>query len=229
MGFHSHNCIGCNHPLISHWATNPTNDWMRDATLIHKDPSFGTTSGEYDGYGRIWYSEKYRETLNINGVCDDIKEGEGYVRLYEGEGFTTCVWHTACWMAAGFPTEWKSSPNAECQGYFFGEGEHDMECPLKDKWDAMVWTRSDEDDISLVDYDNEEDIYIHDWAPGFVEMWSHVDGGSISRAAGNPYGLCMEYTTFYLSDCTRMSPSAELDKTVFEKVYITREGVRQTY
>ena len=84
MGFHSRECIACGHPLLSHWVTNETNDWMRDGVVIHRDPKQGLTKGEYDGHGRLWYSDKYRETLNIMGACDDATDGNGYGDIYRG-------------------------------------------------------------------------------------------------------------------------------------------------
>ena len=230
MGFHSHECIACGHPLLSHWVTNETNDWMRDGVVIHRDPKQGLTKGEYDGHGRLWYSDKYRKTLNIMGACDDATDGNGYGDIYRGrqedEPFEACVYHTACWIAAGKPTEWKASPNADDQGYFFDHDHgHQLECPIANRWDACVWVRSEDDYIDLLnpdfDYDADPDgpylKYEDDKIPGFAWSTGGLSGGDlISRAEGNPYGLCLEWTYRYLSDITRDFPNGELDRdTIF--------------
>ena len=105
MGFFSQKCEGCSHPILSIYAVNDINDWMMFAVAIGPDDSF--VSGEYDGYGRI----------------------EGYEYAV---GSDNTVWHKACWKVAGSPMDYRGeSAYAEDQGYFFDEGEHDLECPLE--------------------------------------------------------------------------------------------------
>jgi len=102
MGFFSWNCNECGHPLLSRYATNKINSWMRLVVAVKPD---GTTiEGGYDGYGRV------------DGV--EIHDDE----------YDSCCYHAACWQKAGKPTEYRVSASAECQGYFFGD-EHDMPMP----------------------------------------------------------------------------------------------------
>jgi hypothetical protein len=64
-------------------------------------------AGEYDGYGQV-------------GTAEDAV------------GWDSTVWHKACWIAAGSPTDYQgASDHAPDQGYFFDEGEHDLPEPRK--------------------------------------------------------------------------------------------------
>ena len=60
-------------------------------------------------------------------------EYDGYGRLNEHEyavGDANTVWHLACWLLAGKPTDYRGASNhAPDQGFFFTT-EHDMEEPL---------------------------------------------------------------------------------------------------
>jgi hypothetical protein len=109
MGLFSWDCKECEHPMLSEYATNNINQWMNDVVVIESDGSI--LKGAYDGYGRVG-------ELEITfGIC--------------GHEFTNepCCYHNACWENAGEPTEYKPSQGSNDQGYFFDEGEHDMEEP----------------------------------------------------------------------------------------------------
>lgn len=113
MGFFSWNCKECGHPLISHWRTNKVNKWMRDAVVITQRGSI--IKGEYDGYGRL------------DGV--DITLDLVWNKHGRAINNPAC-YHKACWEKAGRPDKYgKGSKMSADQGYFFDEGEHDMEEP----------------------------------------------------------------------------------------------------
>ena len=102
MGFFSWNCNSCGHPMLSSYATNDINRWMRDVFVIEKGVSI--LKGEYDGYGRV----------------------DGHEMNYSGN----CVYHEACWEKAGKPLEWDHpSEDAADQGFFFNDPTHDMSRP----------------------------------------------------------------------------------------------------
>ena len=102
MGFFSQLCEGCQHPLLSIYASNHVNDWMRQAVVI--TPSGSLIKGEYDGYGRV----------------------DGHDAIV---GYDSTCWHFACWRAAGSPTEYRgASADAPDQGFFF-DTEHDIPEP----------------------------------------------------------------------------------------------------
>ena len=110
MGLFSWDCNECGHPMLSEYATNRKNDWMNDVVVIESNG--GILKGSYDGYGRV-------DTRDITfGIS--------------GHEFTDepCCYHSACWEKAGEPTEYKPSQSSADQGYFFDEGDHNMECPL---------------------------------------------------------------------------------------------------
>lgn len=102
VGFFSSDCEGCEHPLLSMAATDPINTWMNNAVAI--TPNGSLLKGSYDGYGRL------------NDRDADLG--------------TATVWHEACWRRAGSPTEYRgvSKPSRD-QGWFFGDGDHDMAEP----------------------------------------------------------------------------------------------------
>jgi len=107
MGFFSWNCKCCGHPMLSPYAITETNGWMNNVVVLEADGSI--LRGEYDGYGRVGEHE-----INI----DSEKEPECY--------------HRSCWEKAGKPTEYTgASEYSADQGYFFDEGAHDMEDPMK--------------------------------------------------------------------------------------------------
>ena len=116
MGFSSLNCLGCGHPMLSRWATNQVNDWMRQVVVIRPDGV--TLRGEYDGYGRV--SESPIDPKDISG--------EGHKYISESGELPAC-WHQACWLLAGKPAEYTPSKWAADQGFFFGN-EHDIEEPV---------------------------------------------------------------------------------------------------
>ena len=103
MGFFSWQCKGCDHPLLSSYATNDINDWMRKVVVIEEGGSI--LQGDYDGYGRV-------DERDINW---------SYA--------TPCVWHQACWEKADCPVSYDPSDRAEDQGFFFEDGDHDLDCP----------------------------------------------------------------------------------------------------
>ena len=111
MGFFSWDCRGCGHPLLSGWATNRVNAWMQEAVVVESEGR--VLEGTYDGYGRVdgeaiqygpWVD--HSTALNLPGC-----------------------WHRACWVKAGKPADYAPSKSAADQGYFFDEGEHDLEEP----------------------------------------------------------------------------------------------------
>ena len=86
---------------------------MNDVVVIQPDGEM--LQGSYDGYGRV------------DGV--DIK--------YEIGKEEPTVYHKACWETVGSPTEYTGgSESAPDQGYFFGEGAHDM--PIEDIGSIMA-------------------------------------------------------------------------------------------
>ena len=90
--------------MLSEYATNNINQWMNSAVVIESNGS--TLKGEYDGYGRI-----------------DMEE-------ISWEDDEPCCYHQACWEKAGKPTEYSPSTPSHDQGFFFDEGDHNMEAPL---------------------------------------------------------------------------------------------------
>lgn len=109
MGFFSWNCRGCGHPMLSEYATNETNEWMRDVVVLEKSGNVYT--GKYDGYGRVGGAEIHIQWENS--------------KLLNGP----CCWHKACWEKAGKPEYDEQSKMSDDQGYFFDD-EHDMEEPI---------------------------------------------------------------------------------------------------
>ena len=106
MGFFSWKCEECGHPMLSDGAVNHVNSWMNDVVVIIKNGSI--LKGSYDGYGRV----------------DDID-------IDWDSGEPQC-YHLACWESACEPTEHRGeSKNAEDQGWFFNEGDHDVPDPRR--------------------------------------------------------------------------------------------------
>lgn len=112
MGFFSWDCRGCGHPMLSVWATSPKNAWMREVVVVEHNGSI--VVGEYDGYGRVGDHELKYGPWTDNSTC-----------LNEPG-----CWHKACWVKEGGPTDYAPSVGSGCQGFFFDEGEHDMEEPV---------------------------------------------------------------------------------------------------
>jgi len=110
MGFFSANCRACGHPLLSRAATTEgVNGWMRFGVVVFGNGE--VHDGEYDGYGRL----------------DGHDVHDGY--LYEGS-----VYHEDCWKALGKPMDFVGkSDDADDQGWFFDDGDHDMASPLHDE------------------------------------------------------------------------------------------------
>ena len=119
MGFFSWNCRGCGHPLLSQWATNRVNDWMREAVVVESEGR--VIEGTYDGYGRLDGQE-----INHQYSRTDTE--------YKEPG----CWHRACWVKAGKPTDYAPSESSSDQGYFFEAGAHDMEEPRTRTWTVRV-------------------------------------------------------------------------------------------
>lgn len=103
MGVFSFMCAGgCGHPLLSPDVTNEVNAWMADGVAV--TPGGGVLAGSYDGYGRLDGSDFAQEEAT--------------------------AWHRACWEVAGRPGDYRGeSDQAEDQGWFFDEGDHDMPDP----------------------------------------------------------------------------------------------------
>jgi len=106
MGFFSWNCKGCGHPMLSEGATNEDNAWMQDVVAMLDNGS--RVTGKYNGYGRA-----------------DGQEMDPY-----GSSEVEC-WHKACWEKAERPEYTGDSEPAEDQGWFFEDGAHDMDEPIR--------------------------------------------------------------------------------------------------
>ena len=120
MGFFSWDCRGCGHPMLSEYATNHINNWMRDVVVVEHDGNI--VKGEYDGYGRVFF--------NGGWEGHELKYGPWVDN-------STCLnepgcWHKACWELAGKPTDYEPSAMSDDQGFFF-EDEHDMEQPTEEE------------------------------------------------------------------------------------------------
>ena len=119
MGFFSYKCLGCDHPMLGPMATNKTNYWMSQVIAVFPNDKTwkgSTWEGQYDGYGRI-----------------------GNLKL--PYPLPCACWHRACWEKASRPKFEKVSDNADDQGWFFDEGEHDLPKPeipalvrAQDRW-----------------------------------------------------------------------------------------------
>lgn len=131
MGFFSKDCNGCEHPLLSHYATNKVNAWMERAVAVHQDGTVLT--GDYNGYGR--FEECHRLMLDTPHRVwqrDFDQDGENVI-----DGAT--VWHLACWEKAKAPTAFNGeSPDSWDQGYFFDPGAHDMHEPYDDPFEETA-------------------------------------------------------------------------------------------
>lgn len=102
MGFFSQDCALCGHPMLSPQATIQINRWMSEGVAVALTGD--VHSGEYDGFGRL-------------GGADAV-------------GFDATVWHRACWVIAGRPTDYRgASESSADQGWFFGDDEHAIEEP----------------------------------------------------------------------------------------------------
>lgn len=107
MGFFSSNCEGCGHPLLCISAINGINSWMNEGVAITEDSQ--VIQGFYNGYGTL---------------VDASRDNDYAV------GGTNTVWHRACWVQAGSPTDYRgASASSPDQGWFFEEGAHDMAEP----------------------------------------------------------------------------------------------------
>lgn len=104
MGFFSRDCLCCKHPLLSAGAVNARNSWMQKGRVVHEN---GTViQGVYDGYGRL-----------------DGRDAWDY-------DDKASVWHAACWEADGKPEGYRGNSRGSAdQGWFFDEGDHDMDEP----------------------------------------------------------------------------------------------------
>ncbi|MFQ2879905.1 hypothetical protein PJJ85_15490 [Mycobacterium kansasii] len=108
MGFYSSNCLDCGHPLLSDRATNEINAWMNLGVAITRDGSL--LKGSYDGYGTL-----------------TSPDGHTYQYVV---GSNTTVWHQACWLVNGSPTDYRGeSLSSEDQGWFFADTVHDLAEP----------------------------------------------------------------------------------------------------
>lgn len=117
MGFFSYKCKECSHPMLSYGAVSKgINEWMNEAVALTSEGS--RRVGEYDGYGRVVVGE-------YDGYDDDFDD-------------ESAAWvHKACWEIAGKPGYGhygSNSEDAEDQGWFFKDGDHDMIDPrIKDE------------------------------------------------------------------------------------------------
>jgi hypothetical protein len=102
MGFYSWDCEECGKSLKNEYTDTPKE--QRIGTALLENGSI--IHGEYTGYGSL-------EDL-------DISDG------------SPTIYHKACWVKAGKPTEYKGeSPSAGDQGYF-GSEEADEDCDCLD-------------------------------------------------------------------------------------------------
>ena len=124
MGMFSYRCRGCEHPLLSRYATNYINDWMENTVVLAPDDGV-VAAGIYDGYGNV---------VDVDHPGLDSGDTDGGYQLTYNRDTGDCmeaVWHYACWKRAGEPAFDKPSTNAPDQGYFFAQGAHDMLNPLE--------------------------------------------------------------------------------------------------
>jgi hypothetical protein len=106
MGVFSWDCKYCGHPMLMLEATNVKNRWMNRVVVLTKRGSM--YRGLYDGYGRVDGAE-----------IDSTDEPECY--------------HENCWDIAGRPTKYSEpSKSSADQGFFFGNGAHDIDPPSID-------------------------------------------------------------------------------------------------
>lgn len=111
MGFFSWNCRGCEHPLLSRWATDGANAWMQQAVVVEAEGR--VLEGEYDGYGRVGdWPLRYGPWTDDNACLNNPG-----------------CWHRACWDKAGNPADYSPSTMSDDQGFFFDPGDHDMKEP----------------------------------------------------------------------------------------------------
>lgn len=104
MGYFSYNCKTCQHPALSAQAADhEINTWMTDCVVLFENGD--RVSGEYNGYGRV----------GIYSAADQ-----------EVEYVAPCLYHRACWEIAGKPDYSGPSTDADDQGWFFNDGDHDM-------------------------------------------------------------------------------------------------------
>jgi len=102
MGFFSWDCKACGHPALCRQAADPEiNSWMTKAIVMF--PNGDSARGEYDGYGRV-----------------------GRFDYGDSSGDEPCLFHLACWEAAGRPSYAGPSRMSKDQGWFFDDGDHDV-------------------------------------------------------------------------------------------------------
>lgn len=116
MGMFSWKCVSCGDSILSSYSINPKdhavdNSWMADAVSIL--PGGSILIGEYDGYGRIDDREAFDEMT-----------------------LRACMYHKACWVLAGKPTQFVESKDANDQGYFFEDGKYDKPEPKQERRSA---------------------------------------------------------------------------------------------
>lgn len=136
MGFFSWECKGCGHPMLSEHATNHINGWMEQVVEIRKDGS--ELVGHYDGYGviktLIWPEPPPRITSSgearLWAIARWRLENKPDPTDVQVESSEPCLWHYACWHLAGEPHVYSPSKMADDQGYFFGDGDHDLPDPF---------------------------------------------------------------------------------------------------
>jgi len=133
MGFFSLECKECGHPLLSCYATNDINMWMQNGVAITKNGD--TIKGQYDGYGRLDGQDMAYVQLPMKGN-ESHPEFTGKASCLINDEPYFCfelkptVYHLSCWEKAGQPKEYSGeSANAQDQGYFFDDGDHDMPDP----------------------------------------------------------------------------------------------------
>jgi hypothetical protein len=105
MGLFSWDCLGCGHPMLCKNATNSINAWMNNVVVLWPK---GFVIGSYDGYGSVG----------------------GFEIPWEDQ--EPACWHEACWVAAGKPDDYNQSGPSDSsfdQGWFFNNGDHDMDPP----------------------------------------------------------------------------------------------------
>lgn len=103
MGMFSWDCKSCGHPALSRNAVESKNGWMNEVVAFTEN---GTRLvGTYDGYGRV---------------------GDHEVSFDD-----PCLYHQACWEAAGRPEYSSPSVCSADQGWFYEDEVHNSPPPAE--------------------------------------------------------------------------------------------------
>jgi hypothetical protein len=136
MGFFSQECHGCHMSVLAPYNLMHGTRWMNRFVAVQKDGVIA--SGHYDGYGRNscadeydTHTDEYWDQLESEAI-DDAVIGTTWDEDGNPNASGPTVWHQACWLAAGKPTDWKGeSPHASDQGYFYDDADYSTRRPPK--------------------------------------------------------------------------------------------------